>query len=1505
MTLPGGPADKIGNRYEKWWTLSVFVRMLQGRADAIRIEQPGVDKTEFVVTVGSRRELHQAKHSHTSGKWSLAALRADGLLEAIGRQLAGNDDRFVFVSASHARELSDLCEGARDAESTDEFKTAFLKAAKRKAHWESLLEAWRCDERTAMDYLRRIEVCTIDDSQLEEKVISGIPALFLANPRDVADALRGIAEDSVHHIITRQGLVNRLSQRGYRLRRLTSPASAAIAVDAATDRYLDGARRRLIQDRMVPRQATKTLLSRLGDTATESVMTGRAGCGKTMCVVEVVDALRERSAPVLAFRLDRFVSASTTADLGELLDLEESPIPVLAAAVEATGRPGVLIVDQLDAVSTTSGRTSAAFDLVEQLLLEARGLRARAVIHVVVVCREFDWENDPRMRRLLPKSHQKVDVTEFSDDEVKEILTSAGFETGAFRDRQLRVLRLPQNLSLFLDAGFDSARAPEFKTVTEIFERYWEAKRRLVTERVAPIADLWMDVMKTLCEEMTVSQQLSVRKEKLDAFSPDYVKQLASEGVISFDGRRYGFGHESFFDYVFARLFVTRRESLVALLRESEQHLFRRGQVRQVLAYLRDADSARYVEELDDLLSDDGIRTHLKDLVFRLLAEVTSPTDAEWAIWEQWLKPELTAIKRGVPNDNRLSALAWRRFFVSRSWFAEIDRRQVIQRWLASNDERVADMAVNYLKFHQRHAPDRVADLLEPYVDGSAEWQRRLRFLMESAEYHTSRHFFDLFLRLIDDGTLDDARDRFVTNGTFWLMLYSLGENRPEWVSEVLAHRLRRRLALVRATGTQLRSGALLDHDQFMSEPVEKSVEHAPAAFVEHVLPVVLEISDAAVTGDTPPKLDDVWLIPFQSEHQNGEQACLSGLASALGAVARTGAVPLGDVIADLRRRDTYTANFLLLSLYRDADLRYADEAIALLCDEPWRFDCGFDDSSNWCAMETIRAVVPHCAMENRERIEAVILDYVPPHERTPRGYKQFGRARFDLLSAISPELRNRNANAHFDELARKFGDPSGEPRGIVVSSVAAPIEENATLVMTDEQWLRAISKYPSENRIDYSGDQPRGGARELARALGARAKESPNRFTRLALQFPADANPVYLYEMLGELKETDAVTSELKLQLCQKAFEEARRDCGRVIADMLGKMEDALPDDAVEMLDWLATQDDDPAVERWKQDGSGHAYYDGGPYSAGINTTRGRAAEAIRDLILRNPVYIERFRTTLDKIVQDPSAAVRSCVAGTLRAVARHDASLGMSLFLSMDQSEDRLLATPHVYEFVRGCPNDRLSAMRPIIERMLASSEPEVHEAGARLACIGALRDESAKDLETEALRGDVRCRVGAAKVASANIADPEHRVRCESMLALLFADDDVDVRREAASCFRYLSAEVLGEYDDLIGAFCDSPAFNDAHFQLVHALEHSRERLPGTTCVVCEKYLSRLAGAVGDPLTGQLADAHTVVKLIFRTYQQHQNDEWTQRSLDLIDFLCLEGIADTGNELEKFER
>ena len=810
MTLPGGPADKLGNRYEKWWTVRECLRLLHGDADAIRIEVPGVEKTEFVVTVGARRELHQVKRSHPTGKWSLAALGSDGLLQAVGNALAANDVRFVFVSGSDAPELTNLCEAANDAESVEEFERAYLAAQGRKRSFETLLNRyWKCGTRAAVDRLRRIEVHTISEHDLEDRVRWGARALFLANPDTVLAELRAIVEDSVHHTMTRQGLVEALDQRGYRIRRQPGPEHAGFAVREATDRYLGGARQRLIGETLVRREASETLLSRLGETATDSAVTGKAGSGKTACVLEITEALRERGLPVLAFRLDRipFSSVSTTADLGDHLGLEESPVLVLAAAAEAAGRPGVLIVDQLDAVSTMSGRSSGAFDVVESLLQEARGTRARAVIHSVVVCRAFDWRHDHRLRRLVPDPDAQVDVTGFETDEVRKILVAAGFDPVRFRERQLALLRLPQNLSLFLEAGFDPSRAPTFDTATQLFGRYWDEKRRAVEKRISPSPDQWKAVMETLCDEMTSTQQLSAPRETLDDFPTAYVDQLASEGVLTFDGRRYGFGHESFFDYCFARVFIRRRESLASFLKGSEQHLFRRAQVRQVLAYFRDADLARYVQELRTLLPDERIRAHIKDLVFALLAAITEPTEEEWVLWQHWITPALKAIEEDRPNPNKLSAIAWQRFFGAPSWFEMTDRHGVIEDRLTSGNARFANLAVDYLGRHQRHSPDRAAALLEPYADRGGEWALRLRSLMEWADHHTSRPFFDLFLRLVDNGTFDEARGPIAVNTTFWDMLHDLGENRPEWVPEVLSHRLQRRLAVTRASGEDLRKG--------------------------------------------------------------------------------------------------------------------------------------------------------------------------------------------------------------------------------------------------------------------------------------------------------------------------------------------------------------------------------------------------------------------------------------------------------------------------------------------------------------------------------------------------------------------------------------------------------------------------------------------------------------------------------------------------------------------------
>lgn len=1504
MPLPGGPADKLGNRYENWWTVWQLVRMIQGACESIRIENPGVDKAEFVLSVSGRRQWHQAKRSHPSGRWTLATLAGSDveLLQAVGALLDGNADRFVFVSATDARDLAELSDRARQAATAEEFETVFLAAKEHAENFVRLLKAWPgCDLLTAYDRLQRIDVRTVDERTIEDLSRSGIVAVYLGNPDDLVGALRTIAEDSIHATITRDDLIETLAKRGFAMRRTVRPDSAIAMVEDATRRYLESVRGKLIRRTLVPRTETQTLLGALGDPAGDVVLTGKAGGGKTACVIEFVDELRSRGVPVLALRLDRIEPVSTAEELGRKAGLEESPALVLAAGAE--GRQAVLVIDQLDAISTASGRGTGFFDAVDGVLTETRGLREHAIIHVVVVCREFDWENDHRLKKLLSQRHAQVSVDVFSVERVRELLATAGFDPALFAPRQLELLRLPQNLSLFFDAEFDPSKAPRFNSAAELFDRYWNEKRRAVRQRAGGAADHWMDAIGTLVDEMTRTQQLSVPREKLDAIDPEYLDQMSSEGVLTFDGRRYGFGHESFFDYCFARTFLTRRATLVDLLTADEQHLFRRSQVRQVLTFLRDADRAQYLHELNGILTDPRIRAHIKELAFALLGSVTDPGDDEWAVWEPLLRPMLAAIEAGESAD-KIAALGWQHFFRSPSWFGFAVSKGLVQRWLAA-DGPITNMAASLLRVHERQSADLVAELLEPYIDSGGEWPARLRWIAEWSDHTTSRRFLNLTLRLIDNGVLDDARGPIASNSTFWSMFYGLGEDRPEWVPEVISHWLRRRLAVLATTGEDLKRGDLFRHDQFAAEPIGSAATNAPAEFVRHVLPVILEISDRAVYDDAvPPKHDAVWPTLIKTQHLGADGACLMGLETALGKLARDGH-DLRAVIEDLRRRDTNIANHLLQVLYTAGADRYADDAAEMLVAEPWRFECGYSDSSHWTSTELVRAIAPACGADGRARLEAAILAYTSPWERTEQGYKSAGFASFSLLSAIPSNLRSGAGTTRFGELERKFGKPARAPRGITVGSIGSPIEKGAAEKMTDDQWLRAIEKYRSEDRFDRDANGLKGGAWQLSQTLETLVAEQPERFAKLSLRFPADANPIYLARTLAGLKKS-TIPNDLKIAVCRKAFAEAREACGQSITDVLGASEDTLSDDAIEMLIWLATEHPHPDHEAWQTDADGgRTYYNGDIYANGINTTRGSAAEAMRDLVWRDAAYLPRLRYALERMVRDPSTCVRSCVAGTLRAVAYHDGALALALFRRMDTEDDRLLATVHAYEFIRSLLPDHFDELRPTIERMLRSGNPDVARAGARLAGLAALYHEPAAGLDREAATGSAPQRRGLAEVAAANIASDDCRAWCERHLTGFFNDADEEVRKEAAGSFRYLGDESLESYEPLIMAFVDSVSYRDDSMSILHLLENSLRRLPGITCVVCEKFLDRFSDEARDARTSRMGDARTVTQLIFRTYHQHQDDDWTGRALDLIDRLCLEGIGDARKEFDEFER
>ena len=218
------------------------------------------------------------------------ALAAGGteILQAMQRELTGNEDRFVFVSDSPATELKTLSDRARDAQGLAEYRDLFLETKTWAKTFQQLQKMWgNCDDATAYDLLRRIEIRVVDDVTLDERNEAIAGNRFLADPMSVYAELRTIAIESVHQVMSKKELHDRLAKRGLQIRRLVRPEDAPTLIGEATNRYLGTVRKHLINNKLIPRPVAKQVHDLLLRGSGGVVLLGRGRCRQ--------DGLRHRA----------------------------------------------------------------------------------------------------------------------------------------------------------------------------------------------------------------------------------------------------------------------------------------------------------------------------------------------------------------------------------------------------------------------------------------------------------------------------------------------------------------------------------------------------------------------------------------------------------------------------------------------------------------------------------------------------------------------------------------------------------------------------------------------------------------------------------------------------------------------------------------------------------------------------------------------------------------------------------------------------------------------------------------------------------------------------------------------------------------------------------------------------------------------------------------------------------------------------------------------------------
>ena len=433
------------------------------------------------------------------------------------------------------------------------------------------------------------------------------------------------------------------------------------------------------------------------------------------------------------------------------------------------------------------------------------------------------------------------------------------------------------------------------------------------------------------------------------------------------------------------------------------------------------------------------------------------------------------------------------------------------------------------------------------------------------------------------------------------------------------------------------------------------------------------------------------------------------------------------------------------------------------------------------------------------------------------------------------------------------------------------------------------------------------GDAHQLSQVLEAEAKKDPERFARLTLRFPDGTHRYYFDAVLRAVAET-GVGTRLLLELCRKCHNLPNRPCGRWLC---GAVERAagrdLPSELLEMVAWYATEDPDPEREVWREVAwGGKLYYGGEPFSAGMNSARGRAALSVAALIAPKAARVEVFRPALERLVEDPSVAVRSCAANALLTTLIHDRDLAVNLFVRLcDADEDALLGTDFVERFLLYATSTHFGEIEPILERMLASDDNDAVVVGARQSCVAALEIEDAKPLAEACLNGDEARRAAAAEVFAANLRNARYRGVCEEGLVALFEDDSEEVRREAARCFSRLRDTALGDHLPLLEAFADSRAYDTEHDELLGALQRTTAHLPEAACLACERFLDVAGEDAANIQLRSAADADTALQILVRAYNQSRDPELQARCLDLLDRMAELGIYGVAGTLERYER
>jgi len=1536
MMNQGGLYTHKGIEYQKKVAIYLLIDLIKGELKTLRYEPSTAIISEeelptknlmadiIIKNKSNTKIYYQAKRNIKDNNWTIQRLLSgpEQIFENFYRQFKEDPSgEFNFVSNINAIELKKLTEKAREAVNPNEF--CQILSQRLQKNIEKIKNRLNIDLKEVWNFFKKVHFLLLT----EENVYYLVSNYASGRYRDIEkfkDILENFIMKKMAVTICKEDVIEYLRDNGLNeilnkdigdIKQIFKNASSSLRNHQTEILGIN-----------IPRNEVKKIEKLIYEQTEESkiiFLTDLAGTGKSTILSTLQKSFEKSNIPVLAIKADIDLSSNIISDeaLQKTLNLPESIDLLIEKAINDFNKC-VFIIDQLDVLSYLFTKNSQCMKTIMKLINRISNIKG---LSIVVSCKEFERKFDPYIIQI--RSTKTINIKPLSEEQINSVLSNINLTFDGLNSKEKEILKNPLYLNIFTSINKEikerNLSEKQYFKNQDLYNAIWDLK--ILKSKVAEVSpDRLEEAIYVLVDSISENQNFSQPISLLDKYKleKDY---LLSESIIKRNKNTITFFHQSFFNYCFAKRFISYNITLKQFCINNDQNLFVRPQIIQVLDYLREIDELRYLKELKELIDSVSIshfirnlriksnlnskiidillklsnycpiRYHIRHLVFLWFGQLKDIKESEKEVCQKFFKcsEDIDLFLIGAQSNIE--------------WF-EIVFIQ-LKLIFEMKDDVIDHKLVPYILSIQNIYPDKIYQILIKYLDMSLRWNERIVYCLNCLKNWQNKeakyclkwlctNYLEPWIHL--DLALYNLAN---TNSIFFgsdILVILLERIKKEWMKKnrpILENKdvIDEIEYMEHLTKFDSYASSLLPKNTIgINELIEKISNKSPEQYLKIIVSWLNQVLPILVDDEDKPTLLSDRIFTYVSDHGEKEidYLIVKGLEDSLMILARENKAKFIDVFNNLKNSKYLLFHLLLVEVLIKNAEKYARLAYQYLMEDDLRWNIESIRKRGISSSNLIGKIFIYLKPQEKINIEKKILNYYLSFENDIKNLSIRGISQYDILFKISRELLSPKIKNVLDQHKRKFKDYTPKERKEIelsIKPVRSPILIDKLDLLSDEDLLNAMKKYNDRTGWgEPKRDIKKGGVIELAREIAKKIEQNPKKYFKLGLKFNNEISSYYLYYFLIGLANSKIKSIKI-FAFCKYFFKKRPNDTkiqDAICEVVRMRKNPKIPKSILNLALHIAKNSSDPEKELWKEN-----YYNGDPHSHGINTVRGKAIKVyITSFLERDNLgnNITLLISQVKKIAKDPSSAVRSCLIEMLIILLRFNNKKVIDIFDLALLNKDELLDCNVTWHFIYYALNKNFSQMIKYLDLIIKKKEKDTLINGGILCTIAYLtylNDSNANRLFMKCLKGSKYLQVGVAKVLANNIDELKLTRVCLNNLTKLLNSDHKEVRKEVSLIFANLSY-VTPQIKRFILKYLKSKAINEVNKNILKYVNKIKEKNPELSLIILNRILDYLGGDIFDIRKSSAMLEEDLVEITFYIHKYNSNSYIRDKALDVFE-------------------